>query len=1041
MNSRQKIMAALDRASGPVRWIWPRLPDAMIGICALGIIGLCCLTYSTSLARRASELFTGNKYLALMDGLLNPFRNRHLLLNSGLRIYDLKISSQEFDKVEQVVEKNVKLGWMNNDATEIWSKAQFIYNGEKHGVKVRVRGALSPHWAGPKKSWRIKFGKERIEHDGKVIEEAIYFQGKRQINLVIPSDKIYGLATFINDLLQNYKLVTTQDRFVILRINGIVQGIYYEVEQFDKPLFAAQNRPETSLFGQNGRAMHFEQYTKYGTPAASDAKYDLGSVERAVDPASDLGMRALQTLNEHALNPTPENFRRARNVLDWEKYLRFRAITTLCNTNHVRFGSDNLKLYYDPSKGLLEPIPWDVLLVQLPKEPGTIDFWNNHGPDELQRATLLDPLLRLQRNKMLWEWVGDGGDSLMAKYNAVHKAIRPYVWADVLTTPIQGYKMDLVKKELDYNIRRVYTVLKMSSANFVYKLEAQDRAAIEIASLNFSGIQLRKIQLTDSLDCFEGRYRLYEDVNADGKLDGGDRLVAETMAENRKINFAFEQTIFPELKYRSDIIAGRYWEFFDTLAGRRRFFLIGKLVPEKRHPLDWKAPNIQVAAVNAVTGLGIPSGLAGTKEARVDNSIGVTCIDASDHWDIDAEDFTLNEFLQRHSQFIASKEYPGAAEVVGKITISGAVIVPKSVPLILKPGADITMKPRAIVLCYGGLISIGTPENRIRIHGDGGDEAWDTFAVVRPPQKVVVHYTDVQDAGQAQVNGMLFTGGFAVHNGDAEFIHCSFTAMKSEDGLNVKNGHVFMKNCLISGTDSDAFDLDFCTGEITDSHFSNTGGDGVDFSGSYVTVRNCRFENIGDKGTSVGENSHPILLNNVYIGCNIGVSCKDLSSPKIAFCTFIGNNLGIEAKRKKEFFGGGSGNFVSCVFYQNKKLFDEDYFSQNQIVVRNSLFDVPMEWPTCKTMELRFIDPEKNNYLLEPNAFASNGFEVTVPEWANLNNNGHAPKLPGIFSDPARLLNPPRQESVETKADLSLKQAVKVNQGKILSPKKQANRK
>jgi len=1008
-SSKQKITAALERFSSPVRWIWPRLSDALIGIAALGVITLCCLTYSPALARRASELVTGNKYLALIDGFFNPFRNRHLLLNSGLRIYDLKISPQEYAKVEQVVEKNLKLGWMNNEATEIWSKAQFIYDGQKYGVKVRVRGALAPHWAHPKKSWRIKFGNEKLQHDGKVIEEAIYFQGKRQINLVIPSDKIYGLATFINDLLHNYKLVTMQDRFIILRINGIVQGIYYEVEQFDKPLFAAQNRPETSLFGQNGRAMHFEQYTKYGTPAASDAKYDLGSVERAVDRESDLGMRAIQTLNEHALNPTPENFRRARNVLDWNKYLRFRCITTLCNTNHVRFGSDNLKLYYDPSKGLLEPIPWDVLLIKLPKEPGTIDFWNNHGPDELQRATLLDPLLRRQRNKMLWEWVGDGGDSLMAKYNAIHNEIRPYIWADVLTTPIQGYKMDLVKKELDYNVRRVYSVLKMSSANFVYKLEASDRAAIEIASLNFSGIQLRQVQLTDSL-LFEGNYRLYADANNDGKLDSNDPLVVETNAENWQINFAFGQNIFPELKYRSDIIEGRYWEFFDTLVGRRRFFLVGKvaLPRELRDPLEWKAPKIQVAAVNAVTGLEIPSGLAGTAEAPVDNSIGITAIDVSDHWDIDAEDFTLNEFLQRHPGFVASQDHPGAAEVVGKITISGLVVVPKSVPLILKPGADITMKPRAIVLCYGGLTSTGTPENRIRIHGDGSGNVWDTFAVVRPPQKVVVHYTDVEDAGQAQVNGMLFTGGFAVHNGDAEFIGCRWMNMKSEDGLNVKNGHVFMKNCLITGTDSDAFDLDFCTGEITDSHFSNTGGDGVDFSGSYVTVRNCRFENIGDKGTSVGENSHPTLINNLYVGCNIGVSCKDLSSPKIAFCTFINNNLAIEAKRKKPFFGGATGNFVSCVFSGNKELLDEDYFSDGGVAVRHSLVDAAMDWPTCQTAEMHFVAPEQNNYLLEPSTLASNGFEVQLPEWMNLNGNGHTlsrPAGPGIFSDPVRLLD------------------------------------
>lgn len=1007
MKSPQKFTAALERFSGPVRGIWPKLSDALIGICAFGVIAFCCLTYSTTLARRASELVVGNKYLALIDGFLNPFRNRHLLLTSGMPIYDLKISHQEYAKVEQVVEQNIKHGWMNDDA-KIWSKAQFIYDGQKYNVQIRVRGALPPHWAHPKKSWRIKFGNETLNDNGKMIKEAIYFQGKRQINLVVPNDKLYAMAYFINSLLHNYKLVTMADRYVILRINGIVQGVYYEVEQFDKPLFAAQSRPETPLFGQNGRAMHFEQYTKYGTAIASDANYDMGSIQRAVDPENDLGMRALQTLNEHALNPTPENFRRARAVLDWDKYLRFRCMTTLCNTNHVRFGSDNMKLYYDPSRGLLEPIPWDILLVKLPKEPGTIDYWNNHGPDELEKATLLDPLLRLQRNKMLWEWVGDGGDSLMAKYNVVHEKIRPYIWADVLTTPIQGYKMDVIKKEFDYNVRRVYKVLSMSSGNLTYKLEASDRAAIEVASLNFSGIQWQKFQFTDS-SVFAGHYRLYEDTNRDGKLSSSDSLIAETEAKSGQINFTVAQNIFPELKYRGDIIETRYWEFFETLMGRRRYFISGKMAPpfEQRDPLEWKAPQINVTAVNAVTGLDIPCGIAGTDKAPVDNSIGIIAYDASDPWDIDAESITLTEFLHRHPEFAASHEQLGAVEIDGKVTITGTVIIPKSVPLILKPGTDITMKPRASVVCYGGLSSIGTPEQRIRIHGDDSGTAWGTFAVVRPPQTVVVKYTDFQHGGQAQINATLFTGGFAVHNGSIDIQYTRIMNMYSEDAINIKNGHVFMNECLISHTAHDAFDFDFCTGEVRNSHFSNTGfnGDALDFSGSYVTVSGCRFENIGDKGCSVGENSHPILINNLYYRCNIGFSSKDLSSAKVAFCTFVENNLAMEAKRKKPFFGGATGNVVNCVFFGNKKMLSDDYFSKGGLEVRQSVFDTQVEWPTCKTAEIRFMAPEQGNYLLEPNTLASDGLEVTLPEWANLNTNGHTPKLPGIFSNPVRLMN------------------------------------
>ncbi len=378
-------------------------------------------------------------------------------------------------------------------------------------------------------------------------------------------------------------------------------------------------------------------------------------------------------------------------------------------------------------------------------------------------------------------------------------------------------------------------------------------------------------------------------------------------------------------------------------------------------------------------------------------------MDASDPWDLEAPELTLDEFLRHQPGFVASKEHPGAVEINGKMTISGTVIIPKTVPLVLKAGAEITMKPNASVLSYGGLIAIGTPEQRISIHGDGSGDPWGTFAVVRPPQKVVVKYTDIQHGGQAQINGTLFTGGFAVYNTDLDMEHCRVMNMMSEDGINLKNGRISMKNCLITGVDSDAFDMDFCTGEVLDTHFSNTGGDGADLSGSYVTISGCRFENIGDKGTSVGENSHPILINNLYIGCNIGVSCKDLSSPKIAFSTFIGNKLAIEAKRKKPFFGGGSGQFVSCVFADNGTLLEEDYFSKNQVSVRHSLVDAATNWPTCQTAEMRFVAPEQHNYLLEPSTLANNGFQVSLPEWMNLNGNGHTPRLPGIFTNPVSL--------------------------------------
>jgi len=1006
---RQQLAQALQRASRPFSRLWPCFPEALVGMCALGLVVFGLLTYSTTLSRSASKTLGSNRYLALANGLLNPFRNQHLLLESGLPVYDLKIKRGEYAKIEKAIEQAAQQGYMSEDS-KVWANAKFLYNGEEYDVKVRVRGDLPVHWQGPKKSWRIKFGKEKLEHNGTTIEEEIPFQGKRQINLILPNDRDYVLAAFVNELMREQGLTVLRDQFVILRINGILQGLYYEVEHFDKPLLAAHRRPETTVFAQNDRAMHFEQYTKYGTPAVSDARFDIGALRRLVDPQGDLGLRAMQILFEHSLHPTAENFRRVRAVLDWEKYLRFRILTTLCNTNHVRFGSDNLRLYYDESRGLLEPIPWDLHLTRMPKEPGTIDFWNSHGPDEIQRATLLDPALRLQRNRMLWELVADGGQRLMAKYDELHNRIRPLAWADVLATPIQGYKMDAHRENLLFNVRRVHKVLSLSSANLLYRLDAANRAALEVTALNFSGIRLQQVELADPA-VLEGSYRLYEDTNDNNTLDRGDLLLAQAVGEAGLVRFALDRLVMPQVRYDGDFIEGRYWEYFDTLAGRARFFLVGKLAPGKRHPLEWTPPRIHVVSENAVTGRPLPAAVLQQGEALPADAMAIAAYDASDPFDLDAPERTLAEFLRAHPQFGASPDHSGAAELRGRVTLSGTVIVPKSVPLVLNPGTEITMMPGASLVSYGGLTALATPEKRIHIRDNGSGDPWGTFAVVRPPHKVVLRYVDVQGAGQAQINGILFTGGFAVYEADLEIEHCRFVNMKSEDAVNLKNGRVRIIDTLFQGNDSDAVDLDFVTGEVRDNVFRHNKGDGLDLSGSKVLVVGNRFEYMGDKGLSVGEDSHPTVLNNLFLGNNIGISTKDLSWPRVAYSTFVGNKLAIEAKRKKPMFGPGGGEFLSNVFSANARLLEEDYFSRGRVRLTGSLLDSPaVPCSSCQVATARFVSQEAGDYRLEPGFAPAANLSAAKAEWAlsELQATGLSPRQPGIVA-PSHRAEPKRQ--------------------------------
>ncbi len=779
-NSGKRAASIIKQASSPFRSIWPRSREAVVGMIAVIIVIFATLTYITPLVEWSSTLVTGNRYLALAEGLLNPFRSSRLLMNSGLPVYDIDISHQELGLIEEAVEKAKAQGYMSEDL-QVWATGTFFADDQQYNVKIRVRGDLPVHWEEPKKSWRIKFGKQSIEYNGDVTEEPIYFNGKRQINLIVPIDRDYILAPFINSLMREAGLVVPEDRFVVMRLNGVVQGLYYEVEHFDKPLLAAQERPETTVFGQNDRAMHFEQYTRYGTAIASDAKYDITTMRLQVEEEGEVAMQAMQAMQvliDHSGNPTVDNFRRVRQVLDWEKYLHFRNMTTILNTNHVRFGSDNFKLYFDPSRGLLEPIPWDAHLVRMPPEPGTIDFWNSHGPDEIQRATLLDPEQRLKRNKMLWELVSDGGESLLNRYDELHNEIRPLAWSDVLSTPVHGYRMDGLRSDIRFNINRIYKVLSLSSGDLTYRLETKDRAAVDVVALNFSGILLKEIQLSDP-DLFEGQYQLFEDINYNGELDPGDPLVEESTAANGSIRFRLDQYVLPELHYDEDTIDGRYWEYFDTLAGRTRFFLVGKLDTEDRHTLEWQSPDIQVTAENAVSGEQMPSTIISQSEPMPENHFGVLAYDDSDVFDLDSQYLSREEFLQAHSEFSPSEERPGAIELSGDVVIDGTIIIPESTLLVLKPGTDITMRPGASLLSYGGLLADGTAGQRIRIHDDGSGKAWGTFAVIRPPEEVLVRHIDIQGGGQAQINGILLTGGFAVHDGDLIIEHCMITDMAS----------------------------------------------------------------------------------------------------------------------------------------------------------------------------------------------------------------------------------------------------------------------
>jgi len=125
-------------------------------------------------------------------------------------------------------------------------------------------------------------------------------------------------------------------------------------------------------------------------------------------------------------------------------------------------------------------------------------------------------------------------------------------------------------------------------------------------------------------------------------------------------------------------------------------------------------------------------------------------------------------------------------------------------------------------------------------------------------------------------DGLLsLTGGVNFYDGTVKMDAVLFQLSSAEDSLNIVNAEIDIANVSIINSFSDGFDCDYCKGKITNSLFDGMGGDGLDFSGSSVSLDKLTFKNIKDKALSVGEASSINISNTSMQNIGVGIAAKD----------------------------------------------------------------------------------------------------------------------------------------------------------------------
>lgn len=316
------------------------------------------------------------------------------LVASGLPVYDVRMSAKNLRRLQGLAEY-VQARGVADDVTRDYLGAEFLMDGEWVPIQVKLRGRFPRHYLPTRPSLRIKFPKSRL------------FDGKRQINLSDPYDKeLTGDVTVLWEL-QQHGVLAWDHRFVVLRMNGAVLGLYQEIEQFGRSLTDRQGRPEGYIYSGTGQLFGPE------------------------DPNGDKAAAAVALASEcWDLEENPLEGRCGWDVFqeyfDADKWAWAAAVQALLGSRHG-WSRDNLRMFWDPARGSFEPIPWDYLCLEgddgcrpmsRTRHPEGETIRVSYGP-----AICAIPEFRRMRDERTWSLIDERLDGFIEHADALFEEL------------------------------------------------------------------------------------------------------------------------------------------------------------------------------------------------------------------------------------------------------------------------------------------------------------------------------------------------------------------------------------------------------------------------------------------------------------------------------------------------------------------------------------------------------------------------------------------------------------------------------------------
>ncbi|MBT7955206.1 MAG: hypothetical protein HN731_08445 [Rhodospirillaceae bacterium] len=785
-----------------------------------------------------------------VNSLRASFENKDVEVNSKLPNIQLRIEPSSLDKM------------LAAPKISKYYRAQLMYpDGSWHPVQYRLRGRNIWHRQSKKPSLRIKLKKKWP------------INMQRHINLVVPEDRPM-IGNYYGEILAaKFGILTHKTEFVRLFINGEPKGVYHWRTRADESLLIANKRISGLLYVGN----HLQ------TPWQASQFRVVGDkkVLKKINPIKEM-VKAIHS---------PQNVKRYQKlwgVLSKDKYAAWVAINHLVGSIHTDYRHNNL-LYFDPSKGLLEPVVSDMLghgarLYPLYK----YRLWQEFKPDPqvpmnelmypLLDVALRDPKFYHLRNNILYKAItGLGSSSQQIRdLKKIFSKIDRAVFADLYKMSVQNtfvgdYPIPYSNTQYEESKNHVFEWIKKREKFLLNKLLA-GHVNISVQKEAIDGMIYFLVEIDGHSSAKFDPAKLKKKVYSDRNLSG-------TATNLEKSNIL----LYPGIReyVGSDWNLHTYGDGRHLVPGPQRYLFavvgddaaqISRLLKGAfRHSLSGKNISVDVRQVSKLS----RSGYAETKS-------GIHA------WQMD-------------QQPVAQiKLGPG----IVKLTKDLLVLPGQSLAIIA--GTKIRLGKGVSILSWGPVNIMGQPDKKVTFKRLDPDNAWGGLALQGSGASgSSLSYVTFEGGSKPDHPKINYSGMVSVHGSDNVSITNSYFAdnVLSDDTLHIVNGHVTLKDLAFKNCFGDCIDFDYASGNLDGLKISDAGNDGLDFMNSEFKVTDFDIDNTNDKGISVGESSTLKIAQGKIKKTNIGIAIKDASRLNADGLKIYENEIAVDLYVKHKLYG------------------------------------------------------------------------------------------------------------------------------------------